>query len=384
MGASETYLRAASAYADGARAFFVPGPKAMAERERAGTGPVPVSELIDRAETLAPLSAELAGAASAELVAEDPAVRLQASIALLAKALTDLDVSKALLSAAEEEAGKPERGRDLKEAERSAAVTRPADLDHTLQLLLGEEREDAERVDRGSDLPKTVEAARTQVADYAETTLLLIRDRAASTGWDALGGVAGIGVGKLAKAAGLVSMDVAEALGQAANLTRLYNLVRGFLGQAIGSIKSLLGPTLAKTAGDEVVSWIKGTATGKKFTLLVEKLYQTEPTAAALAKLAKESPANLDKFVAAIQGIDALEAAYRKQIELVGKILKVVKYVGLVPPASLPQSQLVLAAVYILVGGYVVLAGGDYVDAQRLKRIDRVPGVRKVLETELA
>jgi len=107
MGASETYLRAVSAYADGARAFFVPGPKAVTERERAGIGPVPVSELIDRAETLAPLSAELAGAASAELAAKDPAVRLQASIALLAKALTDLDVSKALLSAAEEEAGEP-------------------------------------------------------------------------------------------------------------------------------------------------------------------------------------------------------------------------------------------------------------------------------------
>ena len=376
---TQSYRQAASAYADGARAFFAPGPKAAAER--AGAGPVPVSELAGRAERLAPLSAELTGAASAELAAEDPAVRLQASICLLAKALTDLEVSNALFRAAEEGEAGPQGGRRPEEAERGAAVTRPADLDNTLQLLLGEE---PERAERGSDLPTTVEAARTQLAGNAETTLMLIRDRAATTGWETLGAVAGIGVGKLAQAAGLVGMDIAEALGQAANLTRLYGLVRDFLGQAIGSIKSLLGPVAAQAAGDEVVGWIKGAATGKKFALLVEKLYQTEPTAAALAKLAKDSPADLQKLVVAIRGVDALEAAYRKQIELVGKILKVCKYVKLVPAVALPQGQLVLAAVYILVGGYVVLAGGDYVDAQRLKLIDRVPGVRRVLEASLA
>ena len=376
---TQSYRQAASAYADGARAFFAPGPKAAAER--AGAGPVPVSELAGRAERLAPLSAELTGAASAELAAEDPAVRLQASICLLAKALTDLEVSNALFRAAEEGEAGPQGGRRLEEVERGAAVTRPADLDNTLQLLLGEE---PERAERGSDLPTTVEAARTQLAGNAKTTLMLIRDRAATTGWETLGGVAGIGVGKLAQAAGLVGMDIAEALGQAANLTRLYGLVRDFLGQAIASIKSLLGPVAAQAAGDEVVGWIKGAATGKKFALLVEKLYQTEPTAAALAKLAKDSPADLQKLVVAIRGVDALEAAYRKQIELVGKILKVCKYVKLVPAVALPQGQLVLAAVYILVGGYVVLAGGDYVDAQRLKLIDRVPGVRRVLEASLA
>ena len=381
MESGRTYLQAASAYADGARAFFAPGLKAEAERERAGVGQVPVSDLTGRAEALAPLSAELTSAAVAQLAAQDPDARLQASICLLAKALTDLEVSKALLSAAEEGEEEPEHGRDLRQVERSAALARPADLERTLQLLLGKEPEDTERAK--AELPTTVKEARTRLAGDVETTLVLIRDRAASTGWDALGGVAGIGAGKLAQAAGLVSMDVAEALGQAANLTRLYELVRGFLGQAIDSIKSLLGPTLAKTVGDEVVGWIKGAATGKKFTLLVEKLYQTEPTAKALTKLAKDSPVGLDKLVAAIQGVDALEAAYRKQIELVGKILKVIKYVGLVPGVALPQGQLVLAAVYILVGGYVVLAGGDYVDAQRLKRIDRVPGVRKLVETNL-
>jgi hypothetical protein len=382
MTTTRTYPDVARTYAQGIRVFFAGGP--AAGDERAGIGPVSVSELTGRAETLVPLSAELTTAASAQLTAQDPALRLQASVGLLAKALTDLQVSKTLFDAAKETKRKPPRGRSIEEVERSATVTRPADLDDTLRLLLGEEVKGPEQVERGDELPKTVEAARAQLVGNTETTLTLIRDRAASTGWEALGGVAGIGAGKLAQAAGLVGMEVAEALGQADKLTRLYELVRGFLGQAIGSIKALLGPTLAQTVGDQAVGWIKDAATGKKFTQLVEKLCQTEPTAAALAKLAKESPVDREKFVAAIQGVDALEAAYRKQIELVGKILKVMKYVKLVPAAALPQGQLVLAAVYILVGGYVVLAGGDYVDAQNLKLLDRVPGVRKVVETNLA
>ena len=382
MPSSRTYLEVTSAYADSARSFFAPGPQAAGER--AGTGPVPVSELASRAETLAPLSAELTGAASAQLAAEDPAVRLQASICLLAKALTDLEVSQALFSAAEEGEGGPEAVRGLKEVERSAAVTRPADLDRTLQLLLGEEPEAAERAEWGSDLPTTVEAARTQLAGDAETILILIRDRAASTGWEALGGVAGIGAGKLAEAAGLVGMQVAGALGQAAKLTQLYELVRGFLGQAIGSIQALLGPALAQIVGDQVVTWVKDAATGAKFARLVETLYKAELTAKAMAKLAKDSPADLPHFITAIQGVDALEAAYRKQIELASKILKAMKFVALVPSAAVPQGHLVLAAVYIAVGGYVVLAGGDYVDWQHLTRIDRVQGVRKIMETNLA
>lgn len=382
MGAKATYLDVAQAYAGGARAFFAPGP--AAKGERAGAGLVPVSELAGRAEKLAAVSAKLTDAASAQLVAGEPALRLQASIGLLAKALTDLQVSKTLLDAAEETAREPPRARGTEEVERSAPVSRPAELDDTLRLLLGEEAKSPERAERGSELPKTVKEARAQLAGSAERIPMLIRDRAASTGWEALGGVAKLEAGKLAEAVGLVSMEAAGALGQAAKLAHLQELVRSFLGQAWTSLQTLLGPALTQVVGEKVAGWIKEAGTGKKFAELVEKLYGTELTAKTLAKLATESGAGLPKYIAAIQGVDALEAAYRKQVELVTKILKAIKFVAVSPAATLPHGRLLVAAAYILLGGYIVLAGGDYVDAQKLKLLDRVPGVRKVVETNLA
>jgi len=44
---------------------------------------------------------------------------------------------------------------------------------------------------------------------------------------------------------------------------------------------------------------------------------------------------------------------------------------------------LVLTALYIVLGGYVIVAGADYVDAHKLSLLNRVPGVRRVVESTL-
>ena len=43
-----------------------------------------------------------------------------------------------------------------------------------------------------------------------------------------------------------------------------------------------------------------------------------------------------------------------------------------------------MAAAYSAILGYAVLAGADYVDAERVKLLNRVPGVRQVLEQSLS
>lgn len=382
MTTTNNYFNAAQTYAEGVRAFFTGGPATTVERTEAGLAPI--SELASRAETLAPLSVELTNAASAQLAAADPALRQQATIGLLAKTLTDLEVSKALFSAAEEQQGEPEHGRPLAQVERSAMITRPAHLDDTLHLLLGEAAGSAVLAERGSDLPTTVAEAREQVASLAETTLMLIRDRAASTGYEALSGVASIGAGKLAEAIGLATMGVAELFGQTAQLAGLYALVRDFLLHAYASLQTLFGQALTQMVGDQVAGWIKEATSDKRFAQQVDKLYVTASTGKALAKVSAESSVDLPNYIAAIQGIDALEVAYRKQVDIVTKILKVFKFVAVVPAVTLPQGRLLMAAAYILAGGYIVLAGADYVDAQRLTLFDRVPGVRRIVETNLA
>ena len=57
--------------------------------------------------------------------------------------------------------------------------------------------------------------------------------------------------------------------------------------------------------------------------------------------------------------------------------------VGGAAALAIPQAAVLLAAAYIAITGYAVLAGADYVDAERAKLLNRVPGVRQVVEQSL-
>jgi hypothetical protein len=185
------------------------------------------------------------------------------------------------------------------------------------------------------------------------------------------------------QAAGVVGMDIAQALGQAEKVTRLYNLFRDYAVQAYETLVTLLGPQLAQTVAQQVVEWVEEVKEGEQFGKLLERLYQTEQTSQQVRQLVTDSEAELVAFVATLEKVDGLDEDFKQKIDLSEKLLKVLKFLALVPAAALPQGRLLTAAAYLVLGGYVVLAGADYVDAQRLERLDRVPGVRQVVETNL-
>jgi hypothetical protein len=408
MPTSTTYQQLAQAYAAGARALLAPAAPLAGERSitPVAKGPVarpsPVGDLrldlADQAEQLAPLAADFTQAAAAQLADPDPQARLQASTGLLAKALADLEISARLLQAAEDEEDQPPVG-DLRlarpkvvAAERSVSTFEaPGDY---LDLLSGApaaapvakalERGPSTALRTSATVPADVETARTQLATAVEDTLDLVRDKVAKTGQSALGGLLGLGAGELAQAAGLVGMNVAQALGQAEKVTRLYELFRQFALSAYDSLVALIGPALAQGAAKQVVSWVGDLAKGEQFGKLLDRLYETGKTNQALGELVAGSQADLLVFAAAIQGLDNLDTAYRQQAGLIEKLLKGLKLLAIVPAAALPQGQLLLAAAYIALGGYVVLAGADYVDAQKLKLLNRTPGVRQIVESKLA
>jgi len=132
-----------------------------------------------------------------------------------------------------------------------------------------------------------------------------------------------------------------------------------------------------------VVEWFEQVKEGEQFAKLLEMLYETRRTVQELGQLVAQSPADLVKFTAATQRVDGLEASFARQIDLSEKLLQGLKYLSFVPAAALPQGRLLMAAAYVVLGAYVVLAGGDYVDARRLERLGRVPGVRRVVEGQL-
>lgn len=392
MPLSNSYSQAAQAYTRGVRDLFAPAGPVISERGRRSQ--IAVRSLADRAEQLAPRSAEMTQVATAELTSADPLARIQASTGLLAKALTDLEISATLLQAAEQEEGRPVPGRAAG-IERGTAVSALDDLEANLRLVLGQEPPAAVRAaERTVVTLASLDDASTRLTQTIEDTLLLIRDRAAATGQSALSGVIGLGVSELASAAGIVGMDIAAALGQAEKVTRLYNLFREFLANAFQSLTALIGPALAQSAVDQAVTWVKDAVTGEKFGKLLDKFYGTAKTgealkvlvsdkAAELARAGSTSADELARFGSAIEGVDALKDAYRQQIAVIEKLIKGLKWLSGIPAAALPQGKLIQAAAYLLIGGYVVLAGADFVDAQTMRLLDRVPGVRRVVEANL-
>ncbi len=384
MSTWTAYQDAAQAYAGAVAGLFFPavGP-ALAEAER---GPAPARDalLADRAEKLAPLSDRLTDAIRELLKHEDPFMRAQAGTRLLAKALTDLHVSAQLLEAAQAEERNAAPARD-----EAAAVPEPylANLQECLAVLMAPpiRGAEAERSRRAAATPLAADlpAARMEIARAVIDALTAIRDQAARTGQTALSGLLGLGATQLAQAVGVVGMDVAQALGQAQQVSRLYGLFSSFAVKAYNSLLALLGPQLAGMAANQVAAWVAELQSGEQFGKLLDKLYETPKTGADLGQLVAATQAAPAQFANTIQALTALKDQYAKQTTLADKILRGLALFGIAPAAALPQGRVLLAAAFIVLGSYVILAGADFVDAPRLRLLNRVPGVRQIVETDL-
>jgi len=373
-----TYFETARAYTDGVRVLFAPSDQSTGER--GGRGPSSPKDLESQAEELVMLSEELTRATEAQLADADASVRTEASLRLLAKALTDLEISERLFYAAEDEESEVS-WRGGEGAERSSSGI--GDIEERLKLLEGNQEPASRSVERGRTAPADIDAAREELSNAVEDTLALISERASKTGQKGLEGLVGLGGAELAQAAGAVGMGIAQLLGQAEKVTRLYALFRAFAVKAYDAIIKLLGQTLADIAAKKVIEWLDEFKEGKKLGELLEKLYETKQTEAELKKLAETSQADLQQFIASIEEVERLNEAYRRQIELVEKLLRAMDFVKMVPASVLPIGRILTAAVYLMTGGYVVLAGADYVDARRLKLLNRVPGVSQVVQAKL-
>jgi hypothetical protein len=178
-----------------------------------------------------------------------------------------------------------------------------------------------------------------------------------------------------------LGLNVAELLGQAEKVSHLYDLFLNFIGKIHDAILALVGESLMQKAGQKVVEWVSEVKNGKYFPDILESLYQTDPTKGELKILISDSQATLDKYTSAIEAVGGLKDGYGSQVELADRLLKGLKLMGPLP--VLPQAKLILAGIYIVLAGYVVLAGADYVDSPRLKWLDRVAGVRRTVEGSL-
>jgi len=287
---------------------YISGVQALAEPlvtqrglERGGASPeLEPAVLVAQVEQLADVSAKLTDAAMLRLADGEADVRAETEMSLLAKALTDLEVSTFLYRAAAAE--------DLGGTSPASAMPMRADASVSLGQHLGDllpkAAAQSRTIERAAKRASDIPTARAELTQNVQETLELIQTRAAKAGQTALSSLASLGASELAQAAGIVGRSIASALGQAEKVTRLYELFRRFALNAYESLLALLGPTLAAGAAKEVVAWVGSIVEGEKLEMLLERWYETKQTTSDLGTLAEKSAANLAAFASAIQGVN--------------------------------------------------------------------------------
>ena len=184
MSPSSTFAETAAAYADGVQVLFAGSD--VPTGERGGRGPVSYEDLAAQAEELAPVSEQYTREAEARLADEDPVARIQSATGLMAKALTDLQVSRYLLQAAMDQEEEYEFTDEDTERERGRSSLGPGD--DLLRLVLGEPEAVAPGIDRGTTrAPRSVPAARGELSNAVDDAVDLISSRAGRIGQSALG-----------------------------------------------------------------------------------------------------------------------------------------------------------------------------------------------------
>jgi hypothetical protein len=299
-----------------------------------------------------------------------------AATALLAKALTDLEVSQYLVEAAEDERLKRQWD-TTRSFDRSAQSTRSAEP--YLGLLLGQETAPP-NFDRSAQPPTTPASARLGLATLTEDSLALIAARAQDTTKSVLERLLGLGASDLAKAAGIVGLDIAQALGISEHVMTLSGLARRFIAQSYEAVIALLSPTVIKAIGEIIPGWVEKFKENEPVGRILESLYATAEAKATLKAQIEDSAVELADYQNAWGEVDALCQTFLKRVDLVDKSLPKLAWVALLPAAQVPQGKLVMAVAYVALGGYIIFLGADYVDAPRLQGLDRVPGIRRIIE----
>jgi hypothetical protein len=390
MSTPESYFDVAGAYAKGVRDLFSAPVSPGVSLDRGTEGAARPDRVAEKAEQLLPLSEALTQSASERLNDSDPAGRADAGVKLLAKAETDLEISMFLFEVAGKEskaAGRKASPRGLDRAGSGA----PRSVEESLEVLLRRKAESALGRDRSASLPAAVDSARAETTKEIESTLGLISKRAAKSGRKAIGGLLGLGLTEVASAVGKVGQDIADFLGVGDTLRRWYGFIRGYAIKAYEALVALLG-SAAQAVSKKVLEWFNDLTEkwsgelkeGKLLDKWLEALYETEATKRDLGVVVAGSAAGPEKYAVVIRGVKELRKSYEQQIKWSDKILDWMPRLSGVATVIIPHGTLLVAALYVVLGGYVIVAGADYVDAPRIRLLNRVPGVRSITAGNLA
>lgn len=379
--ATQDYQATWDAYREAVDRLYERPVAAMAER---GEGDIArVADIDERAQAVADRSEELGQAAVQGLESTDPDQRELAELQLLAAGATDLAVANDLVRLAEE--GVPsevvERGPTL-----PATITELQDILATppeagIRSLMREELE-AERTVGSADLTTAKQALR----DVAEGAITDIRDDAADAAQVSFLSLTAMPVPPIQEAANIAINALMATVGEKVSL-----LLRGaarLVVQAIDKILKALGKEAQDEARKKAAGWIEDLQKGTLIESLLDRAYQRTKIQEDVNQQIDSAPETLgaDPFNTASTRVAELATKFRKQKRVVTLLVRGLAFAKTWILTIQPWGPLALTAAYVASIGYVVYAGGDYVDWFRTgssERLDFVPGVRSVVRETL-
>ncbi len=350
-GSQQERRQLAAAYAAGVQALLTPA-------ETRGVG---IGEFAAPADTLLPASRTLCEAAEAGLTGGATALdRAAAEVQLLAGAALDLVVASHLAG------GEAPATRGLAAA--------PADIAELQALIEAPEAYLAGAVaGRGV---RAVGDARSAMTAAVHTALTGIRSDVLTTGGHVVQGLLLLDAALLKEALRIVGGDLAAKLG--VDLVGISRRVIDFVIAANEKILALLGIDALDEAHTQLAAWLADLHAGTLFPDLVDKLYGTPAIETEIADWIADYSAGEAALIMGHDEVTLLASRFAAKDNVVDKIATGLAIVKLTPPALTPVGRLAIGVVYLGLLAYLVGAGYDHVDSDRIKLLDWVEGVRGI------
>src|SRR5215472_4905049 len=354
-------------YSTAVRGLFQPPTAEGVDRGRGG--PSSPGEIAIRAEEVLRLSDQVIQAEKEQLAAADPEERAQSAQRLLAKSLTELEISAYLKQAGQDEEDQVPLAARLQDR----SVRTSSLVEDYLAILEGKAASPAAQ--RGTTAPADLETVKAHLVTSAADACDFVVTRAGEQGKAAFEGLLGVGLAEIGQAAGAILSIVSGSFSAGSALTHLYTLCRDFIAKAYDSVLALLGDQLAKIIGDRVVEWVKEVKDKHLFGDWLRKSYQAQALSDRIKTEVQSTNAPADKLAGVVADLDALTKRFGREMDLVKRLIKAMGYLKYVPGLAGPQAIMLRGAGYSLVLGYVFFDGADYLDVPGLELLTRVPGV---------
>lgn len=340
-------------------------------------------DLVAQADELSRLSSDLTAQTTDFLEADDVAVRLGAEQHLLAQAMANLQVADRLLASAVAvgEADAPSVAGDR------ALATTIAPMDDVIALLQAPLTETAAQIStagmlRQAGLPQ---ATPTEVVETASDAMDHMVDGVVDFGKDTVAGLLGLDTALLKQAAALISKELGDLVEQLGDqVSRLVAKAVEFIVQAYDSILAALGQDVTNEMRQQISQWLEALREGETLSGLLDKVYEVQTVQQRVASAVGASDASPTVMAQVRDSIDALPGQFDARTKLSRQLLAGLGLIKRFPVTRVPMVELISAALYLALLGYAVYVGGDFVDAPKLERLGRIPGVVHVVETGLA